>query len=92
MITISLRGSYAAADFFAEIAGALNMPAPASFQDLQSLLSQDTDQEVELTWQDFHQAKVDDLDAMAVADTLRAAAQANPNLRLIFFDSNRGGQ
>ena len=92
MIYVSLRGSYAPDDFFATIAAALGAPSPHDFAGLETLLSQAQDEEIEFTWQDFHQAKVGELEAMEVANTLRTAAQANSQLRLIFFDSNRGGQ
>lgn len=92
MISISLRGSYSPADLCQAFGAALNVPAPANLDALQTLLSEDRHQEIELGWQDFHQATVGELDAAGIAHMLRTAAQANPNLRLIFFDSNRGGQ
>ncbi len=92
MITLNLRGSYSEAAFCAEVTLALSLAPIVTLGDAFNALAKAGGEEIQLIWHDFHSAQVGPLGAQGLAAELRAAAHSNQQLRLVFYDEERGGQ
>ena len=92
MISLDFRGSYTEQAFCLIIAQALKLPAAADIHAALRQLIGFSLAEVQITWHDFHGTQVGPLGADGMGEQLRAAAQKNARLRLVFYDEERGGQ
>ena len=89
---IALRGSYSEADFAATVQRDLGLKQTLSDAEAALTCLASVDQNIRLIWHDFHGASIGDLETKSIAAKLRAAAHANANLRLVFYDEEKGGQ